>query len=448
MKILQIVHSFPPENIAGTEIYTYQLCRALSKRHDSFVFYRICDLKKREYEVNYNKFDGLDIYTINNTFRFCNSFEGLYRNNAITDQLVKILNIIKPHIVHIQHLIFLSTTIIAEVKKRKIPIIFTLHDYWLICPQWHCLKKDLSICDNNDLSQCIECLDFQLNIKKLPKRLYLFLRNFVPTFLTRFFKKAYLNFAKTNLDTQAMFQKLKTREKHIRELCSTVNLFIAPSHYLKTRFIEFGIPENKIKLIPHGISTAPFKNFKRKASGRIRFGFIGTILPAKGLDLLVNAFNRIKDAQRAELKIYGRLFPYQGFEYYPGYIKRLKKNKNIRFMGDFRCRDVGSVFSEIDILVVPSIWHENLPLVILEAFLTKTPVIASRIGGIPELVKDQDNGLLFTPRDADDLYDKLEIFINNPDLIKRFRIAIKQPKDIEKNGQEIEELYKELLSND
>ena len=73
-------------------------------------------------------------------------------------------------------------------------------------------------------------------------------------------------------------------------------------------------------------------------------------------------------------------------------------------MGEFKHSRIAEIFSEIDVLVVPSVWYENSPLVIQEAFLAGTPVIASDIGGIPELVKDKENGLLFKANDDNDLY--------------------------------------------
>lgn len=446
MKILQVAHGFPPKNIAGTEIYTYNLSQELAKRHSLAVFYRESDLKKKEYQLNHNKVNGLDIFTINNTFRYCDSFEGLYKNDDIARGFRKVLESVKPDIVHIQHLIFLSSTIITEVKKRGIPVVFTLHDYWLICPQWHCLKKDLSICDTSDISQCQGCLTGLLSIRKLPKRIYLALRNILPDSLLRFLRNSYFNLAKASLDPKAVLEKITERRSQIKKACANVDLFIAPSEFLRKRFVEFGIPEEKIKLIPHGINRGFFKDFKREGSQRIRFGFVGTILPAKGIDLLIRAFNRI-EGDRAELKVYGSLFPCQGFEYYPKYLKELAKSRNIRFMGAFAPGNIASVFSGIDLLVVPSIWNENCPLIVLEAFSTNTPVIASRIGGLPELVTDKENGLLFEAGDTDGLYDTMEACINNPHLIKEMQGKVTLPKSIEDNGQEIEGLYNSLLNN-
>ncbi len=443
MKILQVVHSFLPQNMAGTEIYTYNLSKELSKKNEVFVFYRVNDFRKREYELNYDKFNGLNIITVNNTFKFCNSFEKFYRNDIIAEQFAKVLDKIKPHIVHIQHFIFLSTTIIDEIKRRGIPVVFTLHDYWLICPQWHFLKKDLGICNDSDESKCVDCLDYQLSIKRFPKSIYVRFRNIIPGFATRFLKNIYLNMAKADLNSQDMPEKIRLRIKHIKGLSSKVDLFIAPSQFLRKKFIEFGIPEDKTRFIPHGINTEYFKGFKRKPSDRMRFGFIGTILPAKGVDILIEAFNRIKD-ERIELKIYGRLFPYRGFEYYPSHIRRLTRNKKVKFMGGFDHKDVANIFSEIDVLVFPSIWNENCPLVILEAIITKTPVIASKIGGIPELVKDGLNGVLFNPKDVDELQEKIQ-YVINPDTMGKLQEAAPEVTSIEDHANKIENLYECLI---
>ena len=447
MKIFQIVHAFPPYNIAGSEVYTYNLSKDLAKRHKVLIFHRIKDMGCREYEVIHSKEDGFDIYAVNNTFRYCNSFEQTYRNETIAKSFAKFLDNVQPDIVHIQHLLFLSTTFIEEIKKRGIPIVFTLHDYWLICPLGQLLKRNLKTCEDYNFSDCVKCLEYQLSIRKRPSQIYQFLRERIPDFLLQLIKRIYLSYAKLFfLSKEEAKKQVKLGHNHIKEICSMVDLFIAPSHFLRNKFIEFGIPDEKIKFNLHGINTNLFRDFKRKESNRVRFGFIGIILPAKGLDVLINAFNNIKGDQ-VDLRIYGRLFPYQGFEYYPRYVKRLVKNANIQFMGRFDHNNVAKIFSEIDILVVPSIWYENSPFVIQEAILAGIPVIASDIGGIPELVKNGENGLLFKPNDADNLYEKISLILDNPALIENLRQNIKLLKSIEVNAREIENIYMDLMAN-
>jgi len=222
------------------------------------------------------------------------------------------------------------------------------------------------------------------------------LRRILPDSGICFLKNTYLKLVKNSLNSKEEFKKIEQRDRQIKGLCGLIDLFIAPSQFLRNEFIRFGIPGEKIRFASYGIETGPLGGSKKEPSDKIRFGFIGTILPAKGVDILIQAFNKIKD-RRVELKIYGKLFPYRGFEYYPAFIKKLVKNESIQFMGGFNHEDVSAIFSEIDVLFFPSIWNENCPLTILEAFASKTPVIASRIGGIPELVDDGVNGLLFNP---------------------------------------------------
>ena len=447
MKILQVVHSLPFLNQAGTELYTHDLSVELSKRNRLYVFTRSCDEKKKEYEVTKQDLNGITVYLINNTFRNCDSFEGHYQNNEIDRRFVEVLDEIKPEVVHIQHLVFLSIGLIREIKERGIPIIFTLHDYWLMCPRWHILKKDLTPCEkvftHSFNEECLGCIGDLLNIKRGAKKLYVFSRRLLPAFLVRWLKKMYFVYARRTSCSDTDITKLKERSTRIHELLNDVDLFIAPSKYLKDRFIDFGIHSDKIRLSRNGLNGTLFKNIQKTRSNKLRFAFIGTILPAKGLHILIEAFNRI-NRRDVELRIYGRLYRYTGFESYLPYLKRITRNKLIRFMGEFNHAEIFNIFKEIDILIAPSIWHENSPIVIQEALSSNTPVIASRIGGIPELLEDGINGLLFNAGDSKDLQQKIKYILNNPEVIARFGDNRPGIKNIEADAMGMEEIYGNL----
>ena len=445
MKIVQVIHSFPPYTVAGSETYTYNLSRQLLRTHKVYIFHRINNSRLKEYECIHSNTNGLDIYSINNTFNYCNSFEMTYRNKIIAEKFGAFLNEVKPDVIHIQHLLFLSTTLIEEAKKRNIPVIFTLHDYWLLCQQGQLLRKGTRICNNGDYSNCADCLLYLLSLKKGIMRVYQALHRIgIPDVLIQLLKKSYYSYARlSSLPREKMVSLLQDRTAHFKHICKLVDKFTAPSQFLRKRFVEFGIPENRIIFSRYGFNTDLFKGVKKENADKIRFGFVGTLLPAKGVHLLIDAFNRVKE-DSAELNIYGRLFAYKGFERYPRYIKRLAKNKNIRFMGGYDNKDIAQVLSKIDVLVIPSIWYENSPLVIQEAFLAKIPVIASNIGGIPELVRDGENGLLFEPANSKDLYEKVKLILDNPQLIEELKANIHPPKSIEENAREVEMLYRDL----
>lgn len=449
MKILQVVHSLPFLNQAGTELYTQELSLELSKKHQVYIFSRNCDIKQKEYAITKKIIGGIVIYLVNNTFRQCDSFKMFYENEEIDQRFAEILDEIAPDVVHIQHVVFLSMGLIRKITAKGIPIVFTLHDFWLMCPKWHILKKDLIPCDrafNSDFDrECLACIAEMLAIKRGAKKMYLFSKGLMPASLIHWLKKAYFAYERGMSDNNANIDKLKERGRVTRTLLNSVNSFIAPSEYLRNRFIQFGIPAWKIKFLRHGFNNNLFIDTQKTKADKIRFAFIGTILPAKGLHLLIRAFNNI-DIRCAELKIYGKLYSYPGYEYYLPYLKKTIKNKNIRLMGDFSHLEIAKIFKEADVIVVPSIWSENYPLVIQEAFLSKTPVIASRIGGIPELIKDGINGLLFNPRDANDLYEKIQYVIDNTDILEKFKVSMPQVKGIEDNAKELEEIYTNLLT--
>lgn len=450
MKILQVAHSLPFLNQAGTEVYTFDLSKKLSKRHQVSIFTRGCDENKQEYLMERLTVDGIGVHIINNTFRHCDSFRKYYDNPDIDDRFESLLREVRPDVVHIQHAVFLSVGILEKAILNKIPVVYTLHDYWPLCPKWHILKKDMTVCSRcftgNFGDECSDCAGDMLNIGKASKSAYLAARKILPQPLVRRLREAYLLLKKGAASRALGVEGLRSRYRRITSLLNNADLLIAPTRYIRDRFAEAGIPPWKIKLLDNGIDSRLFSGIEKEQSEKIRIAFIGTFMPAKGIDRLIDSFNSI-NSENAELRIYGRLQAYSGFEYYPAHLKRIARKKNITFMGEFDHSDIGAVFSRTDILVVPSLWPENSPLVIKESLSSGTPVIASNIGGIPELVSDGVNGLLFDPWDKEDLKRKLQYIVDNPAAIRKLAENRPQVKEAEDNALDLEHVYGDLAAN-
>jgi glycosyltransferase involved in cell wall biosynthesis len=453
MRLLYVVHSLPHINQAGTEIYTQELMREIAKDgHHVFVVTRICDTKRKEYELTKKSVDGITIFTINNTFRDCLSFTMYFDNASIDAIFNKILDEVKPEIIHVQHLIFLSIGFLKIAKNRGIPLIFTLHDYWLFCPKWHLLKKDLSVCDKAYKgkfdTECQDCLRGAFIFSKNAKRLYWMMKSLLPAFLANYLKKTYFRFRISNSGSHQIDRLLRDRRCRLETAISCIDVFLAPSAFLMEKFLfSYGVPE-KVKLLRNGIPAPDsINNEINRSNMNIRLAYIGTILPAKGVHILIKAFKGI-EGSNLELKIFGDMRQYNGFEYYPSRLKELSVNDGrIKFMQEFNYQRIDEVMRDIDILIVPSIWNENAPLVIQEALIRGIPVVASRIGGIPEVVNDGINGLLFRPGDADDLRSKLRLLIDSPELrmeIVGYRTPVKRIQD---HAAEIGDIYKELVAD-
>jgi len=216
-----------------------------------------------------------------------------------------------------------------------------------------------------------------------------------------------------------------------------VNFFIAPSIFLRNMYINYGIPENKIRYMDYGFNKDLVNGVHKDLSKKVRFGFLGRIIPVKGISLLIDAFNEL-DHSKAELNIYGRL-PSSSM-----YLKKRCINSAIHFKGGYNYNDLAKALSNIDILVVPSLWYENSPLVIHEAFIVKIPVITSNLGGMTELIIHEKNGLLFEPGNVEDLIKKMNLFIENPELIEKYSQKT-YVRSIQEDVREIEKLYFKLL---
>ena len=400
--------------MTGSEIYAYNLSKELLRRHDVSIFYRINDPALKEYEVARSSYGGLNIYKINHTFKDYDSIEKIYSNKEIEKRFAEVLDEVSPDVVHIQHLLFLSLGFVSEIKKRNIPIIFTLHDYWLMCPKGQLFKSNRKICKNPLAANCPYCLSASLNPKVLIKKIFKILTHY----------------------------KIPTRFKpDLAKIYKDVDLFISPSIFLRNKFIEFGLPQEKIIYSDNGMNLDLFKDIEKLRSNKIRFGFIGTLIPAKGAHVLIKAFNKVKN-NKAVLKIYGKA-PVNNFifNYYNRIRRMAGNNENIKFVGTFDNKDVAKIFEEIDVLIFSSVWDENSPLVLHEAILTKTPVLASEVGGVRELIKHDQNGFLFCAGDDNGLSLLIKKVIKNPEIIENLKKDVISIKDMQFHCKEIEAIY-------
>ena len=135
MRILVVVHGFPPAAEAGSEIYARDLTEALRRAYGDtiLVVTREADPSRHEYDVRIEWRDGLTVASINNTLADVRSFEDGYRNERIGAIVAAMIDDFQPDVAHIHHLTCLSTTIVRALADRDIPVVVTLHDYWLMC---------------------------------------------------------------------------------------------------------------------------------------------------------------------------------------------------------------------------------------------------------------------------------------------------------------------------
>ena len=160
MRVVLIVHGFPPVAQGGTELYARAHALTLHRRYgdEVLVLTRDHDRNRPEYDIRTEQRDGLRIISINNTFRRTRSFAETYQNDTITGIASRVIDDFKPDTAHIHHLTCLSTTIVPALAERGIPRIVTLHDYWLLCHRGQLLDRNYRACNGPDPSGCDSCL--------------------------------------------------------------------------------------------------------------------------------------------------------------------------------------------------------------------------------------------------------------------------------------------------
>ncbi len=310
----------------------------------------------------------------------------------------------KPDIVHLHNIYHqISPSILHITKKYKIPTIIHLHDYKLVCPNYQLFVN------NNTCQACLKHKYYKCLVKKCHKNSY---TKSALVALEMYIHHSILNIYKKNID-------------HL----------ISPSNFLKDKFIEFGWEENKFSVIynPFDSQLTVNENIQRKDY----LLYFGRLSPEKGIESLINSLKNTNE----RLKIVGS-GPSENN------LKKLakEKNLNIEFLGFKERNELLNIISEAKAVVIPSIWWENMPLNMLEALSLGKIVIASNIGGMPEIIKEGVNGFLFSPKNIIELREKIEK-LDYVDLDEMGTSAKESVKDLteDNNLRKVEELYLKLI---
>ncbi|MAA78098.1 MAG: hypothetical protein CL916_02475 [Deltaproteobacteria bacterium] len=383
MRISLLVHGFPPHESAGTEQHTAMLCSALTNRGHTVQI------------INATRSPGHPHGTIvsnKNHHRIVNNVSARPLHTCEKDLIIRhhierLWSVFDPDIIHVQHIQFLSSDLTFPC-----PAIMTLHDAWLWCAAGgQEIDQKMKPCPGPDPQKCASCAPSWS--PKLPKRGQFLMR--IAQALHKIIPASKLNQMWHTLPLSLRFsfshstQKFepespiaaKNRNIAMIELSKKFASIIAPSQYLANRAQEHQV--SPVRVLRHGV-----QNHKRHIGGD-GFLFVGTIAKHKGPHLVYQAHKKSKESHRS-LRFYGSL---QTPQLIPEDM----------WKGIIANHEICDLFQRADALIMGSIWPENAPLVIIEAHSVGCPVIAPRIGGIPELIEEGTNGLLYEPGNIEEL---------------------------------------------
>ncbi|MBP7738456.1 MAG: glycosyltransferase [Spirochaetes bacterium] len=407
LRIIIVSNYYPPNFIGGAEVIAHHQAKAMkSLGHDVIVFAGDTRGLGPRYSIHEDDYEGLTVYRVALENEDYSTDYFNFSHREIEVHFKKLAESFNPDVVHIHNVMGLSLGIIHIARKKGIKTFITLHDNWGFCCKNTILKNNSEICAT--FEGCESCLRYVND--GCERRIPIAMRK-------DFF----------------MFQ------------LHEVDGFISPSRYIADNYIRAGFPGEKFSVIWNGIDIEKFSSITKKESREIRFTYIGYLGHHKGVHVLIDTLHFLKK-EPIRINLVGEGDQGKKLE---KKARRYGKSKQVAFWGKVDNRRIGEVLGDTDVFVLPSIWPENQPVTITEAMASGIPVIASNIGGIPELIDDGVSGFLFKPGDVRDLYNKMMFFIMAPEKIREFGLAAFNTiaaRTFQSQVREIVDLYTDELS--
>lgn len=444
MKIILTVHQFFPEYYSGTEVLTHSVARELHARgHEVYVFtgYPARELIPDARRFDKYEIDGIQVYRFHHGFvpmggqQVVSEIE--YNNHLSAGYFKGLLEELKPDIVHFFHFSRLGAALVDVARELDIPAYYTPTDFWAVCPTSQLLLPDGRVCagPSSHGGNCVK------HVALLTRwRHYSGVVKHLPDSAIDAFAVLAKADHRINFPFRQEIAALSKRKPFNISRLNALQGIVSPTQLMTDVLTGNGVNAELIKQSAYGINVAGFEKFQREYSDGcpITIGYIGTLAPHKGCHVLVEAFNKLVKSN-ARLKIYGN--PKEFPDYVADLHAAAKGNDAIEFCGTFPNAQIADVLSRIDVLVVPSVWYENTPLVVYSALAANCPVIASNFPGMSEVVRDGWNGLLFEPGNVDSLSECLARLHYEPALLRALSKNCEPPKSIAVYVDELLGLY-------
>jgi glycosyltransferase involved in cell wall biosynthesis len=371
-----------------------------------------------------------------------NPFEWSFRNPELGHWFGSFLQRISPDVVHINSGYLLGGTVPEAAFECNIPTVLTLHDYWFMCPFITLLRMDGKICEEPvPPSRCAWCSLSQKRRYRLPDK---GLRSRLGDAFVKLIQWETI----TKLISIAPHLELITeRRRYLKQVLEEIDVVISPSRFLIQKVEEYGFNPGRIVYLPFGIQNTHLLPDQPSDSSeeKLRIGYLGQFAPHKGVHLLLAAFQElVKHPGSCELVLRGNISNASPYE--RRLLRIARNDPTTTFAGPYPNSEVGQVLDELDVIVVPSIWYENRPTVIVEAHATQTPVVAARLGGMAELIQHNENGLLFEVGSVESLKEQLQRLLDEPMLLSQLREGIQPVPSVEEETTTMVSLYESLLS--
>jgi len=420
-KVLYVSHNHPVIRPGGAEAYAFELHEAMrdeseweslflartgppfstsSRYHEGTLLTGVDDRDPGQYFF-YTELNDYD-WLLNST----------REKSTITTHFRDFLLAQRPDVVHFQHTLFIGLEAIREARNTlpDAAIVYTLHEFLPICHRH---------------GQLLRATDEEPCLEESPRRCHECFPDIAP-------------------------QDFFMRKRFIQSQMEHVDLFIAPSAQLRDRYVDWGLPTEKIEVEEYGRLPLSYQPGNPRRKKRNRFGFFGQFSHYKGVNVVLQAAKRLADDEvDAQIFLHGANLEIQPPEFQEEFQELLEASgDSVTLIGRYDHDQLGSLMEAMDWVLVPSRWWENSPLVIQEAFMHGRPVICSDIGGMAEKVTDGVDGLHFRVGDPEDLARVIAQAASSSQLWRTLSGGIEPVYAMRTHTEKLERLYEGLLKEE
>lgn len=366
--VLQVCHGWPPERLGGAELYAACLRDGLAG----------LGLRSLAFAAGPRESRSDDTQVVRSPAGRARSYMRTQVRPWLEGRFREHLARCRPDVVHFHHLTHLSLGLPRLAQRSGAAVLMTLHDYWLRCPRGQLSDRQGRRCPGPQARRCADCLAGQLALDPLSALASRALSG-LPVAARTWLREGLGRSKAGQLDSVA-----QQRTALVDAAVARVDRFLSPSAYLAQRMVRMGLPAGRVEIAPLPL-VQPVSPLEAPGTGPLRFLFVGALIPTKGAHLQLDAFARLP-AGAATLRLVG---PAPAHDLDPDYASRLRQRAarvvGARLLPPFPPGSVSRILARADVLVVPSTWEENSPLVVREARAAGLRILASRRGGIPEI---------------------------------------------------------------
>lgn len=396
--VLMVCPHLPPAYQGGIEIHSGWLIESLSQMLPSLIVVYLaapCQNSTSRETVRARRHGNILYMEISIDDEYMSRPQTYFFNDSLYDTILSAIDNYRPRAMLIQGGFRITSSAALAAQKRSIRYTVILHDFFYLCPKVNLLKNHSSQCVGNvSLDVCVKCLPVKSELSHNVMEDWMCDRRLEPM----------------------LPWLIDGYRRTASDVLRCANNLFAPSQYVGDKHSQRYPGLNPVTL-RLGVPASYRRTCSPTAHRSPKLAYIGHLHPHKGVHVLLEALELVaKSGHSPTAKIYGHLEP--GSYYHEQLRQRCSHLRNTSLEGEYKFSGLEMILSDVDVVIVPSIWQENSPLVIMIALRYGIPVIATNVGGIPEMIIDGWNGVLVGAGSPAQLAGAISRLLNTPEELQ------------------------------